>query len=190
MARVSYRQRSAPASDGSLHDVVWWHFVSCMRVAVLAALLAFVTPGLALAHGALKSSVPAKGAHLATAPRELRLTFTEAPELTFTRMELIGPDGKPVSLDDLRAVADSPRVIVARIASALTAGAYTVRWQIAGKDGHPVRGRFVFTIAPGAQGLGADTVVAPTPGEAPATTINPAQPSPPPAHHDPVTMPE
>ncbi|MBA2440073.1 MAG: copper resistance protein CopC/CopD, partial [Thermoleophilaceae bacterium] len=157
---------------------------------LLVAMLAFVTPGLALAHIALKSSVPSKGAHLATAPRALRLTFTEAPELTFTRIELIGPDGTPVNLDELRAAADSPMVIVVRIASALTAGAYTVRWQIAGKDGHPVRGRFVFTIAPGAQGLGADRIIAPAPSEVGATITNPGQTPPGAVHHDPVTMPE
>jgi putative copper export protein/methionine-rich copper-binding protein CopC len=123
-------------------------------VPIVAALVVMV-PATAFAHGALKHSVPAKGAHLATAPRELRLTFTEAPELAVTRIELVGPDSNPIPLDPLRALADSPQVIVARIAGPLKAGTYTVHWQIAGKDGHPVRDRFAFTIAPGAMGLGA-----------------------------------
>jgi len=151
---------------------------------------AFVAPGLALAHGALKSSIPAKGAHLASVPLEIRLTFTEAPELTFTRIELIGPDGASVTLDSLRAVTDSSRIIVARIASALKSGTYTVRWQIAGKDGHPVRGRFTFTIAPGAQGLGAAGIADATQDTTRATVIGPSQTPPSVQHHDPVTMPE
>lgn len=139
--------------------------------AVLVAALLGSSPGLALAHGALKKSLPANGAHLTSAPRELRLTFTEAPELAFTRIELIGPDGNPVSLDPLRAVRDSSQVIVAQIAGPLTAGVYAVRWQIAGKDGHPVRDRFSFTIAAG------------------ASISAPGQPAAPEAHHDPVTIP-
>lgn len=156
-------------------------------MATFAVVLLVSTPSPVLAHGALKSSVPAKGAHLTAAPRELRLTFTEAPELTFTRVELIGPDGRPVTLDTIRAVADSARAIVAPIAGPLIAGGYTVRWQIAGADGHPVRGSFAFTIVQGAQGL-AGARGSPG-GEAGASVTAPRQTPPAAEHHDPVTMP-
>lgn len=158
-----------------------------MWAAVLVAALLGSSPGLALAHGALKKSLPANGAHLTSAPRELRLTFTEAPELAFTRIELIGPDGNPVSLDPLRAVNDSTQVIVAQITGPLAAGVYTVRWQIAGKDGHPVRDRFTFTIAPGAVGLGVAQDSARRAAGAGVTA--PGQPHAPQAHNDPVTIP-
>lgn len=154
--------------------------------AVLVAALLGSSPGLALAHGALKKSLPANGAHLTSAPRELRLTFTEAPELAFTRIELIGPDGNPVSLDPLRVVSDSAQVIVAQIARPLVAGVYTVRWQIAGKDGHPVRDRFTFTIAPGAVGLG---VARDSARRAAAGSITAPGQAAPETHHDPVTIP-
>ncbi len=45
-------------------------------VAALASLVC-MTPAIAQAHGALKQSMPAKGAHLTVSPREIRLTFTE-----------------------------------------------------------------------------------------------------------------
>jgi putative copper export protein/methionine-rich copper-binding protein CopC len=135
--------------------------------------------------------LPAKGAHLAAAPREIRLTFTEAPELPATRIELIGPDGKPLPLAALHAVADSAQVIVARIMGPLGAGAYSVRWQIAGKDGHPVRDRFSFTIVPGAAGLevAADARTGPA-GDSAAGGSAAAGTAPQETHHDPASLPQ
>lgn len=148
--------------------------------------LACSTPAIARAHGALKSSSPAAGAHLTATPREIRLTFTEAPELAVTRIELIGPDGKPLPLGALHKVADSAQVIVVRITGPLVAGAYSVRWQITGKDGHPVRDRFSFTIVPGAAGLGvaADSLTDAA-GDSSAAGGTPQE-----MHHDPASMPQ
>jgi copper resistance protein C len=103
------------------------------------------------AHGALKSSVPAAGAHLDKVPREIRLTFNENAERAFTRIVLVGPDGKNATLTPVTIPKDSPRVALASITETLAAGVYTVQWQFGGKDGHPVRGTFKFTIAPGAR---------------------------------------
>lgn len=155
-------------------------------VAALAALLAVLgVPSRASAHGALKRSEPANGAHLSTAPRQLRLTFNEAVELAVARVELIGPDSVRVALSPLRR-GDSAAVIVTDVIGPLVAGTYTVAWQIAGRDGHPVRDRFRFTIAPGAAGLG-PIAAAPTAAESPAgdSAAAPLVQG----HHDPVTMP-
>jgi len=106
------------------------------------------------AHGALKSSLPASKSRLTSVPREIRLTFNEAPELSFTQIQLMGPDSISVLLGAPSAVTDSPRVVTAEVRSAITkAGVYRVLWRIAGRDGHPVRGSFIFTIAEGASGL-------------------------------------
>jgi putative copper export protein/methionine-rich copper-binding protein CopC len=135
-------------------------------------------PALALAHGVLRRSAPANGAHLADAPRELRLTFNENVELAVARLQLIGPDSADVVLGPPTLAADSPVVLVAPIQGGLKAGSYTVAWQIAGADGHPVRGRYSFVIAPGARGLAA-----------PAGPTAPGQASPPASHHNPVSLP-
>ena len=125
---------------------------------VAAALLALAgvlsITSLAQAHGALRRSAPASGDTLTVAPRELRLTFTESTELAVSRIELLGPDNVAVGLGPMR-YGDSTTVLVADVTGALDAGTYTVAWQIVGRDGHPVRGRFRFTIAAGAAGLGA-----------------------------------
>lgn len=177
---------------------------------MLAVACLAVTPAVASAHGALRSSQPASGARLTTAPRELRLTFTEAPELAVARVALLGPDGTAVALAPLAVATDGGRTVVAAVRGALTAGAYTVSWQIAGADGHPVRGRYAFVIAAGAAGLtGApglgQEAAAPgatdagpateqpsgvTVGEAGAGVRAPGQPPVAAEHHDPVSMPE
>lgn len=143
-----------------------------------AVLLLAALPGSAWAHGALRSSEPAEGAHLNVAPRGLRLTFTEAVELNFARLALSGPNG-PVALGALALAPDSATVLVAPITGPLAAGAYTVAWQVAGEDGHPVRGQIRFMIAPGAQGLAAAPTGPPAPGQAP----------PPATHHQEATFP-
>ena len=144
---------------------------AALRLLLVLVVALLATPAAALAHGELKSSVPASGSRLAVAPMELRLTFTEAVEMTFTRVELIGPDSQLVALGSLAyADGDARRVVVAAIRGPLVAGTYTVAWQIAGADGHPVRGRFTFTVLPGAAGLadpaaGAAGLATPSGGE-------------------------
>ncbi|MEP7345111.1 MAG: copper resistance protein CopC, partial [Gemmatimonadaceae bacterium] len=160
-------------TSGGLHLV---------RAVAVSALLAAVTPIPAWAHGSLKSSAPAAGARLFAAPRQLRLNFTEAPELAFTSVALFGPDRAAVLLDSLQLAPDSKRSVVATIRAALAAGTYLVVWQMGGADGHPVRGRFTFAIAPGASGLG---TVAPAPrGEPTGSVTAPGQSTPPAEHHE------
>lgn len=118
---------------------------------LVAAALAQPQP--ASAHALLRASAPAANSVLTTPPREIRLTFTEAPERTFTRIRLIGATGS-IPLDAVQIFPGN--VAVARISGEIGSGAYRVEWQIAGSDGHPVTGQFAFTVgiagAPGRAG--------------------------------------
>lgn len=107
------------------------------------AVLALAAPSVALGHGLLRSSTPPAKSVLATPPREIRLTFTEAPERTFTRIRLIGATG-PVSLGAVEVFPGN--IAVAKIAGQVGSGEYRVEWQTAGSDGHPVTGQFPFTV--------------------------------------------
>ena len=119
--------------------------VSVVRwVALLFAALLMAAPEDAAAHGLLRSSAPSANAVLATPPSELRLTFTETPEQTFTRIRLIGASGE-VPLGSLRVLPGN--VAQTSVSASLAAGLYRVEWQTAGADGHPVFGQFSFTIA-------------------------------------------
>ncbi|MEX2570840.1 MAG: copper resistance protein CopC [Gemmatimonadota bacterium] len=123
-------------------------------------------------HLALSASSPGVGDELEAAPDAVRLFFTEPVEIGLSAIELSGPAGA-VALGPLE-IADSPGSLQSVIRGGLVAGSYTVRWRAVGRDGHPVRGEFSFTLIEGAQGLetvdsvGVDTIPARTPGVPPA----------------------
>ncbi len=112
--------------------------------------------------------------------------FTESPDLTFTRVDLYDARGAAIALDTVVFAPDSKRAVLAAIRGALDTGVYTVAWQTAGDDGHPTHGRFSFTIAPGANGVGRAT----TRGEAAAGLTAPGQLAPPHEHHVGTSMPD
>ena len=158
-----------------------------VRVLLVAAALLSWMPQPAFAHLGLRSSVPAEGAHLAEAPRELRLTFTEAVTVAVARLRLVGPDGAEVPLSPLRHANDSAQVLVADVLGSLEGGVYRLDWQVIGRDGHPVRGTIAYVVAPGATRLedpeGGSQRAQGTEGEA-RRESDVAAP-----HHDPVAMP-
>lgn len=113
------------------------------------ALAAQLSPLKAALHIGLASSVPAKGAHLMTAPKEIRLTFTDAVNVSKAGVELVAPGGATVATDTLRAVPDSARVAVAKINDKLTSsGTYTVKWKAVSADGAAGSGSFPFMYMP------------------------------------------
>ena len=119
----------------------------------------------AFAHERLKRSAPADGARVSM-PREIRLTFTEPPELAFTRIQLLDSAGREVALSPIRLVSDTAGQVVADIAGNILPGLYTVAWQVASRDGHPVRGRFTFTVLEPAQT---------SPGESTPSPVDPSR---------------
>ena len=121
--------------------------------AMISALL--LAPAVAVTHGMLRNSTPTAGSHQSTVPAELRLTFTEATELTVTRVELLGSDSQMVALGSrTHGAGNDRRVVVAAIRGALREGSHPVVWQMTAADGHAVRGRFTFTVMAGASGVG------------------------------------
>lgn len=159
---------------------------------MLAVALTVLLPVSAFAHGRLKGSTPSAGSQLTQVPRELRLDFSESPDLTFSTIRLAGPDGREIPLGAIGYATDSHRSLVVPIAGALMAGRYTIVWQMAGDDGHPVRGRIEFTVAAAAPGLGmvptGVAAVAPV-GGATATSADAGKAGMP-MHHDPMSMPD
>lgn len=120
------------------------------RTILLAAalLLAGATAGLAAAevfHFALTRSAPAADA-VVTAPEEVRLWFTEAPEDNTVGIRLINPAGAAVPTSEVAADPESAAVFFVKPAAPLPAGRYTVSWRGIGDDGHPVTGDFAFSV--------------------------------------------
>ena len=80
--------------------------------------------------------------------KEIRLTFTGPINVATAGVELLTADNKPVALDSLRAVTDSPRVAVAKVPGQLLGGTYTVNWKAVAADGANGSGSFKFMYMP------------------------------------------
>ncbi|HVT40343.1 MAG TPA: copper resistance protein CopC [Gemmatimonadaceae bacterium] len=120
-------------------------------LAILAAAVVFVAPtamhgAIARRHAYLVRSEPA--AHDTTsAPRAVRLWFSERVELKVTRIKLAHAAGGAVPMNKpAPAGDDADAPIVATVAETLAPGAYTVKWSTAGKDGHPSKGTIDFVV--------------------------------------------
>lgn len=150
-----------------------------LGIALVGALCAtLLLPAAARAHGHLVSARPAAGDTAHVAPSLLRLEFSERPELGVSGVRLLDSLRREIRLLPLRVDADSARVLIARIAGHLAPGRYTVMWQTAGRDGHPVHGQYDFVFVDDAPRVAAPAALsgplsspAPRPAEAmPAQT--------------------
>ncbi|MGN9844997.1 copper resistance CopC family protein [Nonomuraea sp. H19] len=129
--------------------------------AILAALLVLGTAAPALAHDALKSSSPAKGAEV-KALDEVTLEFTAKVRSPFvivrgpgdTRYEL----GKPET---------AGAVVRQAVKGPLADGKYTIAYRVVSSDGHPIEGEIPFTVK------GAETP-SPSPEPSDSTAASPA----------------
>jgi hypothetical protein len=108
--------------------------------ALLASLFAATS---VLAHAHLKSQTPAADSTV-TAPADLRLTFSEGVEASFTKVTLTR-DGAPIALKPLTTQGDKKTLIVTP-AAPLTAGEYKVEWHAVSVDTHKSEGAYQFKV--------------------------------------------
>jgi methionine-rich copper-binding protein CopC len=106
-----------------------------------ATVLATATP--ALAHTELKSSDPADGSSLGTAPTRVSLTFEEAVGIPATPISVAGPDGSSWQVGT--ATVDGATVS-APVTPAGPAGTYTVSYSVIADDGDTVTGKVSFSL--------------------------------------------
>jgi methionine-rich copper-binding protein CopC len=121
--------------------------------AILAALFVFGTAAPALAHDALKSSSPAKGAKV-KALDEVKLEFSATVRMPFVIVRGDGQAehqrGKPeVDGAVVRQALDGP----------LPDGKYTIAYRVVSSDGHPIEGEIPFRV---------EGAVPPTPSPSPS----------------------
>ncbi|MFI9001586.1 copper resistance protein CopC [Streptomyces sp. NPDC053541] len=112
---------------------------------LLGALLA--TAGPASAHAALTGSDPQDGAVVATAPKEVRLTFSEEVAMSDDSIRVLDPAGKRVDTGELQNLCSGSVIRYGvPLLPGLPDGTYTVAWQTVSADSHPVSGAFTFSV--------------------------------------------
>ncbi len=119
-----------------------------------AGILVIASP--LFAHGKLLSSDPVAGSRLTISPKTVRLDFSEAAELRFTRVSIVTSRGDTIALVALRHPGDSSRSVIADVPGKLPMGDLRIIWRMASADGHPTRGEILFSIVAAIQ-PGADS---------------------------------
>ncbi|WP_370413851.1 copper resistance protein CopC [Streptomyces fradiae] len=136
--------RLGPA-PGRGHALVRLVRLLLVAAALLGTVLAAAGP--ASAHAALTGSDPQDGAVVATAPKEVNLTFSEEVAMSDDSIRVLDPAGKRVDTGEIQNLC-SGSVIRYGVAllPGLPDGTYTVAWQTVSADSHPVSGAFTFSV--------------------------------------------
>jgi methionine-rich copper-binding protein CopC len=114
----------------------------------LVAVLAQAEPP-AAPHLRLVATQPAADTVLASAPEEIRLFFSEAPQMRGTTVRLVNAAEELVATTAAAADPEDGRQVLIRPTAGLAAGIYTVQWRVIAQDGHTQRGDFGFRIGSG-----------------------------------------
>ena len=97
-------------------------------------------------HLALERSVPDADASVGQELEEIRLFFTQPPQLAGTSIRLVDRRDRLVEATAAEADTDDPSVVFIRLEGALAAGTYKVHWRALAQDNHPVNGDFGFAV--------------------------------------------
>jgi methionine-rich copper-binding protein CopC len=119
------------------------------------------------AHNSLVDSSPNNGAVLDRAPAEVQLKFLASLDPVTTKITLNDPAGASAAA----AAARFNGSTVIQPLRPTTAGLYTIGYEVASGDGHPIRGKVTFTLT-------AAAVPAPSPSPSPSRSVATA-PAPP-----------
>lgn len=109
----------------------------------VAAVTLLLLSSRVFAHAYVQESSPAEGATLAQPPAEIRIRYTEAIEVRFSKVSLLNGFGEPVGGTSQGAEGD--RMLVLALPP-LEQGAYTAQWQVLAKDGHVTEGTIRFSV--------------------------------------------
>lgn len=116
----------------------------CAVLCALTAVLGSAAP--ASAHAVQTGSSPTEGSVVDSAPREVRVTWSEEVSASDGAIRVLGPDGKRVDKNKVRAVGGSDVERAVSLKSDLPKGTYTVAWRAVSADSHPVAGAFTFSV--------------------------------------------
>lgn len=97
-------------------------------------------------HLRLVRTAPAGDSIVAGSPAEIRLFFSEPPNMRGTTVRLVdAAEALVASTDAVADSADTKEVFI-RPNAPLRPGRYTVQWRVIAQDGHTQRGTFDFQV--------------------------------------------
>jgi len=124
-----------------------WRAASALLALAMVPVLAGA--GAAALHLKLLRSEPLANATLTVSPVQVKLWFTQRPELAVTSIRLTsGRDAQVVerALAPLARATAADAPITAPVGAALAPGHYEVRWRTMARDGHVLNGVIPFDV--------------------------------------------
>ena len=116
--------------------------VACV---LLGSLMSVAISVAGFAHAHLQKAEPPIDAVVQTAPREVRLWFTQRLEPAFSHVQVFDAGGRRVDQDDSRV--DTADAAVMHVSlKPLGPGAYKVVWRAVSVDTHVTEGNHTFTV--------------------------------------------
>jgi len=112
------------------------------RLLVPSLLLFAMSGAAAYAHAFLDRASPLVGSTVATAPREVTLSFTQSLEPSFSSVEVTDAKGARVDQGKAQISGSTMRVGL----KALSPGTYKVHWRALSVDTHTTQGSFSFHV--------------------------------------------
>jgi copper resistance protein C len=109
-------------------------------MAIILFILIFI-PSIVSAHTGLSVSNPAEGQVVETELSEITLTYEGRIEKLST-MKLL-KNGAEIPFEQIQVV---DKQIIGKLAKSLENGSYKIEWNIAGEDGHPLKGEINFSV--------------------------------------------
>jgi copper transport protein len=100
----------------------------------------------ALAHAELLGTTPSNGEHLAAAPSEVLLRFSETVTPVRDGTSVLDGRGKRLGTAQAESVGGDSARIRLPLPNSLPDGVYSVTWRVVSADSHPVHGAFVFSV--------------------------------------------
>jgi copper resistance protein C len=124
--------------------------VSLRALAVAALVFTPVVASAAILHLRLLRSAPGVNQKLAASPTQVRLWFSQRPELTVTSIKIRTGTGAAAverALAPLSQSAAANAPITASVGAVLTDGHYEVVWRTMARDGHVLNGVVPFDVS-------------------------------------------
>ncbi|MFJ3306185.1 copper resistance protein CopC [Streptomyces sp. NPDC086549] len=117
-----------------------------MLLGAMLVLLVLGGAGTASAHAALRSTDPADGSVLKSAPEHITLTFTESVALLDDSFRVYDPSNHQVRTGEPEHAPGSSDSARITLPGKLGTGTFTVAWRVVSADSHPVSGAFTFSV--------------------------------------------
>lgn len=118
--------------------------MSTKRLTIFAlSLLLLGFAAAAYAHFKVAKTEPADGAVVDRPVRDLRVWFSQEPDVALSKLELHGPSGE-MQVQGVHTMGEKD--LMGSVVGTMPDGEYTAKWQAAGDDGHVLKGEWKFTV--------------------------------------------